>query len=236
MGKEYIVAETTTEFFQISEQAYLTEYAVKRDVYGQWEYGEELGVTWDGTDYLCVFGNRDGYPYLGNGALQWGDISDTGEPFVFAYDGWTGLMLFTTDTGTTHTFSIWKQTADSGDTMDKDYLKKLFINEVKGALKSCGGGLPVVEITTVINTGYMDQRVLTAEESTQLEALVQAKMPFIMKATTTDNHDVAFVMNLIRLESDGSAYYCPSYDTYGQFNIERTNTGKWYVYYEVQGE
>lgn len=103
---EYIVPETTLQFFVDGDMT-LSPNFITYSVWRQMEYGEEIGITWDGTDYVCVKTNLDGYGYIGNFAIV-GGATDTGEPFLM-YDSGAGILLFTTDTGTEHTYSIWKE-------------------------------------------------------------------------------------------------------------------------------
>lgn len=68
--------------------------------------GETYKISWDGTVYECTCTDFEEYPILGNPYLVSGD-SDTGEPFVITADAEVGaLVIGTTDTSASHTFSI----------------------------------------------------------------------------------------------------------------------------------
>ena len=66
--------------------------------------GETYKISWDGTVYECTCADVDGFSILGNLYIV-GKGSDTGEPFVIDAEA-ASLVIATTDTSASHTFSI----------------------------------------------------------------------------------------------------------------------------------
>ena len=67
--------------------------------------GEIYKVSWDGTVYECTCVEFHGKTVIGNLSI-YGDVSDTGEPFILgAYDDGF-INISTADTSASHTFSI----------------------------------------------------------------------------------------------------------------------------------
>ena len=66
--------------------------------------GETYKISWDGTVYECTCADVDGFSILGNLYIV-GKGSDTGEPFVIGAEA-ASLVIATTDTSASHTFSI----------------------------------------------------------------------------------------------------------------------------------
>ena len=67
--------------------------------------GKTYIVSWDGTEYQCVCGVINVTIYIGNPAFL--GASDTGEPFIYAYDKNTPLGVFETiETSASHTISV----------------------------------------------------------------------------------------------------------------------------------
>ena len=68
--------------------------------------GQTYTVNWDGTEYECVGIVAQSNYTLGNLAIV-GPGSDTGEPFVYAYNTKHAQgMFFTLDTAASHTISV----------------------------------------------------------------------------------------------------------------------------------
>ena len=67
--------------------------------------GETYKVSWDGTVYECTCGDIEGSLYIGNQSIR-GVGSDTGEPFFMGVYNGSGILIATTDTSASHTFSI----------------------------------------------------------------------------------------------------------------------------------
>ena len=66
--------------------------------------GETYKVYWDGTVYECTCVDFSGSTIIGNLSIV-GLGSDTGEPFIVVING-SGIVIATTDTSASHTFSI----------------------------------------------------------------------------------------------------------------------------------
>ena len=67
--------------------------------------GETYKVSWDGVVYECTSASVGGVPAIGNLAIIGGG-SDTGEPFVMGIQNGERIIIYTTDTSASHTFSI----------------------------------------------------------------------------------------------------------------------------------
>ena len=67
--------------------------------------GETYKVSWDGTTYECACVDYSGNTVIGNLSIM-GIGSDTGEPFVMAVTNGGFIPIITTDTASSHTFSI----------------------------------------------------------------------------------------------------------------------------------
>ena len=68
--------------------------------------GQTYTVNWDGTEYECVGIVIESQPALGNLSIV-DKGSDTGEPFVYAYNaGKHSGMFVTLDTSASHTISV----------------------------------------------------------------------------------------------------------------------------------
>ena len=83
--------------------------------------GQTYTVNWDGTEHECV-GFFIDPPYgIGNLSIV-GEGSDTGEPFVYAYNAKRHTGMFATlDTSSSHTISV-KTTAETVTPIDEKYL------------------------------------------------------------------------------------------------------------------
>lgn len=73
--------------------------------------GETYKVSWDGTIYECTCVEIHGDKTIGNLSIA-GVGSDTGEPFFFFVVNGRGIMIGTTDTSASHTFSISKSSVE----------------------------------------------------------------------------------------------------------------------------
>ena len=69
--------------------------------------GETYKVSWDGTVYECVCAKYNEIPIIGNlSILVSGSVSDTGEPFLMVVDNGNVIQIITTNSSSSHTFSI----------------------------------------------------------------------------------------------------------------------------------
>ena len=105
-----VLAEQTFEGFINAEQG-IYAYRTATEL-TQFTVGQTYLVMWDGTEYECVATELDGVSVLGNTAIFGG--VDTGESFLFGVGTaeMTGadsnqLMVYTTDTATSHTVAIY---------------------------------------------------------------------------------------------------------------------------------
>lgn len=71
---------------------------------------ESYAVIWDGKTYRCVAAIFNGYAMvLGNLAIADAG-TDTGEPFLFVYQGSNAAYIYAKDTATTHTVTVCAET------------------------------------------------------------------------------------------------------------------------------
>ena len=98
---ETVLVEESTVSFSGGNGLYMAEFPSTFSA----TVGETYKVSWDGTTYesTCVISDEG----LVIGNLSFLDIgSDTGEPFLFLVVNGRGIMIGTTDTSASHTFSI----------------------------------------------------------------------------------------------------------------------------------
>lgn len=86
--------------------------------------GKKYRVLWDGVEYFLT-ADTDYYRFLGNASLYYDEYENTGEPFVFYYDGEDNDFgcYCIADGNTTHTISI-EEVDTVIKTLDKKYLPK----------------------------------------------------------------------------------------------------------------
>lgn len=98
---ETVLVEESTVPFQNNGSLYLAEFATTFSA----TVGEAYKVSWDGTTYESTCVTSDQGLMIGNLSIM-GVGSDTGEPFLFLVVNGRGIMIATTDTSASHTFSI----------------------------------------------------------------------------------------------------------------------------------
>ena len=98
---ETVFVEESTVPFVDDGGIYLAEFESTFEA----TVGETYKVSWDGAVYECTCVLIEGLPAIGNSAIL-GHGSDTGEPFLFSVVNGRGIMIGTTDTSASHTFSI----------------------------------------------------------------------------------------------------------------------------------
>ena len=98
---ETVLVEESTVSFIEHNGLYMTEFTSTFEA----TVGETYKVYWDGTAYECTCGDIEGNLYIGNQSIR-GIGSDTGEPFFMGVYNGSGMLIATTDTSASHTFSI----------------------------------------------------------------------------------------------------------------------------------
>ena len=98
---ETVLVEESTVSFIEHNGLYMTEFPSTFEA----TVGETYTVYWDGTTYECTCGDIEGSLYIGNQSIR-GIGSDTGEPFFMGVYNGSGILIATTDTSASHTFSI----------------------------------------------------------------------------------------------------------------------------------
>ena len=98
---ETVLVEESTAPFSENGGLYIAEVPSTFDA----TVGEAYKVSWDGTVYECICGNLNKLLVLGNLSII-GAGSDTGEPFLVSVINGSGIIIYTTDTSDSHTFSI----------------------------------------------------------------------------------------------------------------------------------
>ena len=96
-----LVEESTLTFMEVDNGIYATEIPPTFLAAA----GKTYTVYWDSTSYECTCVDI-GFPALGNLSIAF-DGSDTGEPFVIL-TGNEYIVIYTSDTSASHTFSISK--------------------------------------------------------------------------------------------------------------------------------
>lgn len=96
-----LIEESTVSFSDTGEGFYGAEFPSPVSA----TVGETYKVYWDGTVYECTCVDFSGSNIIGNLSIE-GFGSDTGEPFVMQVANGDGIVIITTDTSASHTFSI----------------------------------------------------------------------------------------------------------------------------------
>ena len=111
-----LVAENTASF-TYSNGAYVAyiQSTVSATV------GETYKVYWDGTSYECTCVTYNNMTIIGNLSIT-GAGSDTGEPFVMMIADGNGIRIGTTDTSSSHTFSISQYSAGEVVKIDERFM------------------------------------------------------------------------------------------------------------------
>ena len=113
---EAVLVEETTAPFSENNGLYGAEVPSTFEA----TVGQTYKVSWDGSVYECSCGDLEGELFLGNLSIP-GAGSDTGEPFVMVVQNGIGIIIITSDTSASHTFSISK-TVVPVVKIDKKYL------------------------------------------------------------------------------------------------------------------
>ena len=96
-----LVEESTVTFAEDSTGLYMAEFPSTFEA----TVGDTYKVSWDGTVYECTCVDLDKVCMIGN--LSIADKGpDTGEPFLMMVDNGIAIVIGTTDTSASHTFSI----------------------------------------------------------------------------------------------------------------------------------
>ena len=98
---ETVLMEEITVSFSKSSGLYGAEFPSTFEA----TVGETYKVYWDGSVYECVCVDFNSILTIGNLSIM-GAGPDTGEPFLFFVFNGRGIMIATTDTSASHTFSI----------------------------------------------------------------------------------------------------------------------------------
>lgn len=113
---ETVVVEESTVTFIENDGLYVAEFRSTFEA----TVGDTYKVSWDGTVYDCMCVDTNRLPTIGNTYIL-GEGSDTGEPFLMGVHNGEGIMILTTDTSASHTFSISRLVSEVVK-IDKKYL------------------------------------------------------------------------------------------------------------------
>ena len=108
-----VMAEQELAFASVANGMHAAIMATALELVG----GQTYTVSWDGTEYECVFFYGDKDAYFGNKSIEGGG-ENTGEPFL--YDFYQNAFV-TLDTSERHTISV-KTTAEVITPMAKEFL------------------------------------------------------------------------------------------------------------------
>lgn len=98
---EAVLVEESTVSFVEHNGLYMTQFPPIFEA----TVGETYKVYWDGTAYECTCVDIEGNLCIGNQSIR-GIGSDTSEPFFMEVYNGLGILIVTTDTSASHTFSI----------------------------------------------------------------------------------------------------------------------------------
>ena len=96
-----LVEESTVSFSELGGGIYQGKFSSRFSP----TIGETYKVSWDGTVYECVCVSMQGARVIGNASLT-GAGSDSGEPFLMIVPGAGEIIIGSTETSDSHTFSI----------------------------------------------------------------------------------------------------------------------------------
>ena len=108
-----VMAEQALAFASVANGMHAAFMATALELVG----GQTYTVSWDGTEYECVFFYGDKDAYFGNKSIEGGG-EDTGEPFL--YDFYQNAFA-TLDTSASHTISV-KTTQEVITPMAEEFL------------------------------------------------------------------------------------------------------------------
>ena len=100
---ETVLVEESTVAFTLNEQTglYMAQFPSTFEAI----VGETYKVSWDGSVYECICADFTEISVIGNLFIA-GVGSDTGEPFIMIVNNGNGIQIGTTNTSSSHTFSI----------------------------------------------------------------------------------------------------------------------------------
>ena len=113
-----LVEESTVSFFK-SSGLYVAEFPSTFEA----TVGETYKVYWDGSVYECVCMDFNSILTIGNLSIR-GAGPDTGEPFFMNIHNGSGILIGTSDTSDTHTFSISQEGEPEIVKINPKYLPK----------------------------------------------------------------------------------------------------------------
>ena len=100
---ETVLVEESTVAFTENSGLYIAQFPSTFEA----TVGETYKVSWDGTMYECVCAYYNGFNVIGNlSIIGSGSGSDTGEPFLMLVENGNGIQIGTTNSSSSHTFSI----------------------------------------------------------------------------------------------------------------------------------
>ena len=115
---ETVLVEESTVAFALHEASglYMAQFSSTFEA----TVGDTYKISWDGTVYECVCVSVNRQFALGNLSIA-GAGSDTGEPFIMVVENGNEIQIGTTDTSSSHTFSISRTDVPVAK-IDKKYL------------------------------------------------------------------------------------------------------------------
>ncbi len=118
MGTVTLMEEQELEFYSGNGG---TSYKVDLSDAVEIVEGQIYTVSWDGTEYECVCSVFNSLPVLGNLSIS-GAGDNTGEPFVYVYNGRIPIgQFYTLDTAASHAISV-KTTEETVTPMAEEFL------------------------------------------------------------------------------------------------------------------
>ena len=115
---ETVLVEESTASFIERDGLYIAEFLSTFEA----TVGETYKVSWDGAVYECACVDSVGSPLIGNLSIA-GAGTNTGEPFIMSVFNGQGIIIYTADASTSHTFSI-SRVVSGIVKIDEKYLPK----------------------------------------------------------------------------------------------------------------
>ena len=140
-----LIEEITVAFMDTGEGFYGAQFKSSFEATA----GETYKVYWDGAAYELTCVDYNGKLVIGNPSIMGGG-ADTGEPFCMTVFNGVGIMIATTDTSESHTFSI-SGLAPEIVKVDDKYLPEITADKLPAITADKLPTIPVIEFTTKIS-------------------------------------------------------------------------------------
>ncbi len=198
-GKGNLVVEKNdVPFVEPEEGAWINQEVYNYEEFANIAVGKKYVVVWDGKEYICTATGDIEMTFLGVAMDEEGNPTGS-EPFLFLLetDSTQGYVtIIARDTKEKHSFAIYEYTETIHPISDK-YLPS-----------GGGGGLPVVEITSVdMNNFGEDFYQLNETESATLDKLLKSGAEYLMVHGYRSGVPFVFILPSMRDDTGALAGY-----------------------------